>query len=658
MVPKTTVPKLFALLVGIDNYNAPITPLGGCVNDVTKLAQYLKNETNDFEPLIKTLTDEEATKGNIVLQFEKHLSKATKEDTVLFYYSGHGTQEDADEVFWRGESDKKLETIVCFDSVYKSNGITRINLLADKELRFLIGNLSKTQAHIVTIFDCCHSGGNTRNGDFDTPAVHSKNTLDIQKRRLSMAFPKRNWEDFIFSDSISQQDFKMKGISTCMPEGEHLQIAACQDDESAYEVGGEGVFTKNLINILQRCGGSISYHRLQSTIQGYLRHQFNQCPKIYSVGDSSVLFSNFLNKNSTESGLKGSISYNSTLGWTLDMGSMQGMVSGIELVLLDQNKRQSYKAVIESVNVTYATIRFLAADASHISEGLIFTTEINSFFTNALHVFIDPSVTEYLEQTSLPDKIKGSGHLSLTEEITLADYCLTAFDESLILSYPGNPKVPLVPKIELGTFGESEGNLVFNYLDHLSRHTFVKYLHNPGAFMVHPNLIDLSVFLSEEGQSTLPISNDTLLLNYEKTDEAWKGSIRIKLRNNSDRKLYCALCYLSLNFGVFTNMLQEGVIGLGPRQEVWAFEGNAIHFKLEPEITTFEYPESISYMKLLISTEDFSQQLSTLALDDLPGPVTAQQGHKGLQIIKKAEVVNDWTSRLITIRMPNPDLED
>nr|WP_157453000.1 caspase family protein [Coleofasciculus chthonoplastes] len=33
---------IYALLVGIDNYPYPISPLQGCVNDITVVAEYLR----------------------------------------------------------------------------------------------------------------------------------------------------------------------------------------------------------------------------------------------------------------------------------------------------------------------------------------------------------------------------------------------------------------------------------------------------------------------------------------------------------------------------------------------------------------------------------------------------------------------------------------
>jgi hypothetical protein len=53
-------PRLYALLVGINNYN--IKPLKGCVNDVENVETYLKHKTTSNCAIEKVL-NEDATKS-------------------------------------------------------------------------------------------------------------------------------------------------------------------------------------------------------------------------------------------------------------------------------------------------------------------------------------------------------------------------------------------------------------------------------------------------------------------------------------------------------------------------------------------------------------------------------------------------------------------
>jgi hypothetical protein len=175
--------------------------------------------------------------------------------------------------------------------------------------------------------------------------------------------------------------------------------------------------------------------------------------------------------------------------------------------------------------------------------------------------------------------------------------------------------------------------------------------------LLQPNFVTIAFYTGEEPHTSIPLNGDELYLSYKKIGNKWSGSVRIKLKNNAGTKLYCALCYLSFNFGVYTKMLSTGVVGLDSREEVWARDGSAINFKLESEVIPFKYKESTSYLKLLISTEDFTSQLSTLNLEDLPGPLEELPKHRGLETTSELGVVHDWTSRLITIHMPNPELK-
>lgn len=80
-----------ALLVGINKYLTPGADLTGCTNDVL-LVKSLLEEVFGFDPAgIKTLTDEQATKSNIIAGLEDLAAMARQQDTVVFFFSGHGS---------------------------------------------------------------------------------------------------------------------------------------------------------------------------------------------------------------------------------------------------------------------------------------------------------------------------------------------------------------------------------------------------------------------------------------------------------------------------------------------------------------------------------------------------------------------------------------
>ncbi len=148
--------KLYALLVGINNYSPlsefSIAQLRSCINDVEAVKAYLQEwaaKEGYSRPAIKSLTNEQATREAVIQGFRTHLCQADDKDLVVFFFSGHGSQEKAPEIL----GSQLNETLVCYDS-RTPEGFD----LADKELSYLIAEISKNNPQIIVIADCCHAG--------------------------------------------------------------------------------------------------------------------------------------------------------------------------------------------------------------------------------------------------------------------------------------------------------------------------------------------------------------------------------------------------------------------------------------------------------------------------------------------------------------------
>ncbi|MFM9949083.1 MAG: hypothetical protein ACKV1O_14170, partial [Saprospiraceae bacterium] len=71
-MPAATTKTLYALMVAIDAYPIERHRLNGCVNDRNALKDYIEQRIGAQKNLklnIKTLTDKEATKANIIAGF-------------------------------------------------------------------------------------------------------------------------------------------------------------------------------------------------------------------------------------------------------------------------------------------------------------------------------------------------------------------------------------------------------------------------------------------------------------------------------------------------------------------------------------------------------------------------------------------------------------
>lgn len=153
--PKPAAPR--ALLVGINDYPDPANRLEGCVNDVFRWSEILQEM--GFSPEhIRVVLNERATASNILDRLDWLLQDAADGMPRIFLYSGHGAQVPA---YGSDETvDAMDECLVTYDFDWSNpdaRGIT------DDQFHQLYTQLHY-DANFITIFDCCHSGGMTRDG--------------------------------------------------------------------------------------------------------------------------------------------------------------------------------------------------------------------------------------------------------------------------------------------------------------------------------------------------------------------------------------------------------------------------------------------------------------------------------------------------------------
>ncbi len=278
--------NIYALLVGIDNYPKGVNALKGCINDVDAVEKYLQERvaTEGFQLHLRTLKDSEAKRKAIIDAFREHLCQAGSNDVALFYYSGHGSQEQTPPEFWHLEPDKWDETLVCYDS-RQPDGWD----LADKELAKLIDEVAKKNPHITIILDCCHSGSGTRDPLQETAV-----------RRVPPDKRPRPIDTFIFSPAEVQEltassvsrdgkpispDDKPSGWN--FARGRHILLAACRDSEEASEYDDRkngqrrGAFCYFLIETLKQAKGSLTYRDLFKRTNASVRNNIaKQSPQL------------------------------------------------------------------------------------------------------------------------------------------------------------------------------------------------------------------------------------------------------------------------------------------------------------------------------------------------------------------------------------------
>lgn len=310
--------NLHALLVGINVYPPGVNPLRGCVPDVHIVEAYLNALTaQGYQPHIHKLLDGQATRKGVIESFRSHLrDQASKDDVVLFYYSGHGSHEPCPPEWSHLEPDGRIETLVCYDSRLPGGSD-----LADKELGQLVREASASGAHMLVILDACHSGSGTR----DAQPEEGVRLLDGrgQPRALEQFLPE-------LRELSRQEDLVSSGSGWLMTPSPHILLAACEDRQTARERPHDGqwhgLFTRFLLETLQSVNRRLTYQELLAHVRALtLTAEPDQTPQLESFGASPDAL--FLNGAVQPAPSTFQVRYHRRKGWTVGGGALHGLQS-------------------------------------------------------------------------------------------------------------------------------------------------------------------------------------------------------------------------------------------------------------------------------------------------------------------------------------------
>ena len=173
-----------ALLIGINAYPNPANRLEGCVNDVFTMSAVLQE--CGFQPEeIRVVLDDRATTANILERFHWLLDDVAPGDERVLFYSGHGAQIPA--YGSREEVDHLNECLVPYDFDWSPE-----HAITDKQFVTFYSQLPY-DSHFAAIFDCCHSGGLTREGGLRPRGIDPPD--DIRHRALRWNLALEMWEE-------------------------------------------------------------------------------------------------------------------------------------------------------------------------------------------------------------------------------------------------------------------------------------------------------------------------------------------------------------------------------------------------------------------------------------------------------------------------------
>jgi metacaspase-1 len=257
-----------ALCVGINNFkNYPQFALRGCVNDTKDMSNIINKGLGFDKSDITILTDEQATKKNIINSLESMIKDAQTEKLkyIVWTLSSHGSQGSDTS----GDEDDHLdELFVTYDITSKGEEWDENTVISDDECANLFSKLPENVL-LEVFFDTCHSGTGLKAADLapdrkprfipgaTIEAIEKANGRRIHKLREALL---------------------EKGVKN------HVLWAACSDAQTSADANIEGgwhgaftyYFNKASLNSMKQTRGEI----LRNVLKGLDSGKYGQTPQL------------------------------------------------------------------------------------------------------------------------------------------------------------------------------------------------------------------------------------------------------------------------------------------------------------------------------------------------------------------------------------------
>ncbi|MFF4021008.1 caspase domain-containing protein [Streptomyces sp. NPDC001843] len=661
---------LYALLVGIDAYQAPVMPLHGCRSDVMAVADQLRRRGPDAELSILSLTDAEATRRAVIAGFRHHLGLATAEDSALLWFSGHGSQAPVPPELAHLEPTGMLQTLLCADS--RHDGTPD---LYDKELAVLIEEITARGTHFVAVLDCCHADSGTRAPLTPCLAAPSgQQPLRVRHHPASTTPPPL---------SALLEELRTRPGRTATADGSdtnpHVLLAACHSDQYAVEIptddGPRGLFSLALLEQLRDLGPGATYRQLLTGARCRVENSAQGQVPVLSPAADAVVDRPFLGGPVSANGSP--VTLRRLRGrWEVDAGACHGVPTStsedpvrfarpgsdplqevvVTQVLTDRSvvepigwtphPDRQHPVVLTSVPLPAGTVA-LQNDSRHAAQvAQLVSTALGSAGPGGLpspHIrAVDTAKTE-----QLPD------FRVLVPRPATAWIC-------------ASDGVPLAPESPCGT--AEEASRVVADLEHMARWHRVKSLHNPVSALA--NAVSVEVVAAARDESVdlgtrpplRPGPDGAVHLAYHRGPAGWEApQVFVRLRNATDRRLYCALLDLTDRFRIHPQLFSGDWIA--PGRTASAAWGRAITMSLPPGRPPAPGASGTDWLKVLVAQTPFSSAGFVLGRLGEPEATAVRTGTGGYQGVldrlglaalhRDAEPVRpragDWTTGILPV---------
>lgn len=245
-----------ALCVGIDAYAAPNT-LTGCVHDAHTWADLLT--ANRFAT--RLLIDAEARYEAVLAALRELVQSSRAGDVLVFQYSGHGTTVPD---LTQRTVDGVEEAMVPVDF-----SADHPKLLMDFELGTIF-NALPAGVNLTCFIDCCHSGTILRVFAGRAPsggagAAEKARFITLSEEEIAAVGRHRNASGAVARGLVTGGQERMREVA----------FAACRADEVAWEVNGQGEFTRVATGVLAGDVAAMTNEQFQTAVT----HAFGAAPR-------------------------------------------------------------------------------------------------------------------------------------------------------------------------------------------------------------------------------------------------------------------------------------------------------------------------------------------------------------------------------------------
>jgi hypothetical protein len=270
-----------ALLVGVGQFSDPMlktAQLLGPPIDINSMQKALTIHWGFKASDVVTLRDQDATREHILDQIAALEQRSAPGDTVLIYFSGHGTSANDN----NNSYDLPYATgaWVPYDLDYSSNAnIARTLIVGRRDLVPRLKRLDQAGRWVVVISDSCYSGQVVRS--FGQSFAHSRylptNSRDLGVSQAAPVVAPRTQPPPYPYDHVVL-------LSGASDSETGADISTAQLLQQAPTIDGQfhGAFTDAFLRLLdgQLLTGTFDYAQARAAMNNFMEHRFPQHPQL------------------------------------------------------------------------------------------------------------------------------------------------------------------------------------------------------------------------------------------------------------------------------------------------------------------------------------------------------------------------------------------